>query len=58
MDEKEYIKVILRRMAWERVKGELKAVAETYWPEAEGDYLVVDDLINRFIEDMETSTET
>ncbi|MBD3260432.1 MAG: hypothetical protein GF334_01920 [Candidatus Altiarchaeales archaeon] len=42
----------LRAMAWERAKGELQAMLQTFWDEYEK-FEVLDDLIKQFIKEIE-----
>lgn len=42
----------LRQMAWERAKGELKAMLQTYWDE-DGTYEEISALINGFVDEVE-----
>lgn len=52
--------LVLRQMAWQRAKGELNSMLETYFPEWDGNKRVdtgfdaVSELIKKFIKDMES----
>ena len=45
---------ILRMMAWERAKGELKSMLHTFYDE-EVDYAVLESTIDAFIDDVESN---
>lgn len=43
----------LRAIAWEHVKGELRAMLVTYYPEEDGDYFKLRELIDKFVKRVE-----
>jgi hypothetical protein len=47
------ILISLRNMAWERAKGELKSILETYWGNEDDQFDKINDKINNFIKDVE-----
>lgn len=46
----------MRNMAWERAKGEIRAMLETYYAEDDGDkFENMEKLFDKFVEDVENS---
>ena len=62
MMKSEEVRTALRYMAWERAKGELRSMLQTYWPGDGGqyppsgvslEYLAAQEAIEAFIKDFE-----
>ena len=53
MDEK--VLKTMRYMAWNRAKGELQSMLDTYWSGSDEQFTKMKKAINNFIEDVEDS---
>ena len=51
MDDK--ILKTMRYMAWNRAKGELKSMLDTYWTDSSEKFNIMEKAIDEFIEDVE-----
>jgi hypothetical protein len=43
----------MRNMAWERAKGELNSILQTYWSKVDGEFEPISKVIEDFIKNVE-----
>lgn len=53
MPADEHVLASMRTMAWERAKGELRSMLQTFWDGENGNFKPLSDKVEAFIKDVE-----